>query len=93
LQPKTDAEDGEATRLGPDHFNAYPCLFRRSGTWREQDAVETLREIRIVEAQVVIAPDIDLGSNLRQILDQVVDERVVVVDDKNLHDRHAFILS
>ena len=93
LQPKADAEDWQSTRLGPDNLNAYPCLFRCSGARREQDAVKGLREIWIVKARVVIAPDIDLGSNLRQVLNQVVDERVVVIDDEDFYSWHVIILT
>src|SRR3712207_7170322 len=37
------------------------------------------RSVRVGEAGVVVAPDLDLGPDLRQVLDQVVDEGVVVV--------------
>jgi hypothetical protein len=32
---------------------------------------------------IVVAPDVDLGSDLGQVVGQVVDEGVVVVDDEN----------
>ena len=93
LQPETDAEDGQPARVGSDYLDAHPCLLRGSRTWREQNPVEAVRKIGIVEARVVIAPDIDLGANLRQVLHQVVDKRVVVVDDKDLHGGHVIILA
>ena len=41
------------------------------------------------EARIVIAPDVHLGSDLSQVLHQVVDEGVVVVDYQDPYGRHA----
>ena len=57
---------------------------------KQQHAVERLVPARIGEPRVVVAPHLDLGADLGQVGDDVVDERVVVVDHQNAgHGSHC----
>ena len=52
------------------------------GPGRDDDAVVAARE-QLVDVGAVVAHDLDLGPELAQVLDEVVGERVVVVDDED----------
>ncbi|GAA3300473.1 hypothetical protein GCM10020295_41320 [Streptomyces cinereospinus] len=82
LHAEADAEDGHpGGGAVPDHVDADAGLLGRAGAGRQQDAVETVVGVR--GADLVVAPDLALGTQLVQVLDQVEDEAVVVVDDEN----------
>ena len=84
LQAEADAEDRDLAALLLDDVHARAGLFRRTGAGREQDSV-VLADL--VRGDLVVAQHGGLGLQLLQVLHQVVDEGVVVVDDKD--PRHA----
>ncbi len=83
LQAEADAEDRQVGAGAPDDVDADAGVLGGAGAGREEDAVEALAPVVPAEPRVVVAPDVDLCAELGQILDDVVDERVVVVDDED----------
>src|SRR3954467_6486068 len=59
-------------------------LVGRARPGRDDDAVEAALE-QLVDARAVVAHDLELAPQLAQVLDEVVGERVVVVDHEDLH--------
>ena len=58
------------------------------GPGRDDDAVGRALE-QLVDGRDVVAHDLDLGAQLAQVLDEVVGERVVVVDDEDARHGHS----
>ena len=85
LVAEADAEHRRA-RFGecPDRGAGDSGLGRRAGPGRDDHAVRAARE-QLVDAGRVVAHNVDLRAELAQVLDEVVGERVVVVDDQDLH--------
>ena len=88
LQSEADAEDGHPSRVATHHVDAHACPLGRTGTGGEQDAVEFVHPVVGGEALVVVPPHLDLSADLAEVLNQVVDERVVVVDDEDADHAH-----
>ena len=65
-----------------------PASFGRARAGRDDDAVRPPRE-QLVGGLGVVAHDLGLGAQLAQVLDEVVGERVVVVDHEDLHHGQA----
>src|SRR2546422_9185284 len=67
----------------------YTTLFRsgRAGPGRDHDALGRHRHDPL-DVRRVVAHDLEVGAELAQVLDEVVGERVVVVDDED-HRRTA----
>ena len=63
-------------------------LVRRARPGRDDHAVRAAREQRVRRLDVV-AHDLELGPELAQVLDEVVGERVVVVDRRGRSHGHA----
>ena len=61
-----------------------PASFGRARARRDDDAVGPRRD-EIGDGRAVVAHDVDLRTQLPQVLDEVVGERVVVVDDEDAH--------
>src|SRR5919205_3443609 len=61
-----------------------PGLVGRARPGRDDDAVEAAPE-QIVHGGAVVAHHLEVAAQLAQILDEVVGERVVVVDDQHPH--------
>ena len=57
-------------------------LAGRAGPGRKQDPLR-LQGFDFVHGELVVAADIDFGTQLAQILDEVVGEGVVVVEDED----------
>src|SRR4051812_41206370 len=66
-----------------------PGLVRRAGAGRDDDAVVAPCE-QLVDRRGVVADDVEVGAQLAQVLNEVIGERVVVVDHQDFHAR-AFI--
>src|SRR4051812_30181367 len=67
-----------------DDVEADPRLVGRARTGRDDDAVGPARE-QLLDVRGVVAHDVELAAQLAQVLDEVVGERVVVVDDEDAH--------
>src|SRR4051795_5838596 len=59
-------------------------LVGRARPGRDDDPLEAALE-QLVDARAVVAHDLELAPQLAQVLDEVVGERVVVVDHEDLH--------
>src|SRR3989442_33840 len=57
-------------------------VLRGARARRDEHAVDRER-VQLVRTHLVVAPHDDLGAQLAQVLDEVVDEAVVVVDDQD----------
>src|SRR4051794_41162599 len=80
LVAEADAQDRRAALSErTDCLDRDPRLVRRARTRRHDDAVRLAFE----QPRLVIAHHLDRGAELTQVLDEVVGERVVVVDDED----------
>ncbi len=89
LVPEADAERGDP-RLGEaaHDLERDAGLVRRARAGRDDDAVGRAFE-QLVDAGLVVAHDVELRPELAEVLDEVVGERVVVVDHQHaLHGAH-----
>src|SRR5437867_6405696 len=78
LMAEADAEDRQAAGGALDQRHRDAGLARRAGTRRDDDRVGTER-LDLVESDGVVAPHVDLGAELAEVLDEVVGERIVVI--------------
>src|SRR5215210_3297712 len=87
LVAQADAERRDA-RLGKPahHLDADARLVRRAGARRDHRAVPGALE-QLLDGDGVVADHVQLRAQLAEVLDEVVGERVVVVDDEDA--RHA----
>ena len=65
-----------------NHIERDASVLRPAGTRRNQNALRRQRPDRL-RRRLVVAADDHLGAELAQVLDEVVGERIVVVDDEN----------
>src|ERR1035437_6821070 len=72
---------GGRTEL-PDDGNADTCSRRRPRTRRDNDR-RRIHVLYRLDVHLIISPDHDVTSELAQVLDQIVCERIVVVDYQN----------
>ena len=87
LVPQAHAEDRDVAGALADDGHADAGVLRGARAGAEQDAVELAG---LVRGHLVVAAHDDVGSQLGQVLDQVEDERVVVVDDEDArHGAHC----
>ena len=79
LVPEAHSEDRDITCQLFDHCQAYPRFFGPARARRDHDPVGLLGPYARDVCRIV-APDHGLCAQLAQFLNEVVDERVVVVD-------------
>src|SRR5215211_3374639 len=85
LVAQADAERRHARLREPlDDLEADTGLIGRARTGRHDHAIELAAE-QVVHGRAVVAHDLQVASHLAQVLDEVVGERVVVVDHQDLH--------
>src|SRR5262249_27896548 len=84
LMAEAHAEQGRCAGESPDHVHRDPGLVRRARPGRDRARVRRPLGDR-VEPDRVVALDRDLGAELAEVLREVVGERVVVVDQQELH--------
>src|SRR4029077_725132 len=75
------AEDGDLAGELLDRLVGDACIVWRPGTGRDDDAVEPRK---LADRHLVVAKHRGLHAELTEVLDEVVSERVVVVDDREL---------
>src|SRR4051812_37589872 len=94
LVSETDSENGDGSRAllrartvqatePADRFQADPRLVGRAGARREHEALR-VAPFELVHRDRVVAHDVELRAQLTQPLDEIVGERVVVIDDEDL---------
>ena len=82
LMTQAHPQDGREARELLDQLETDARFGRRLGTGRDHNALGR-QALDFVERRPVISADLDFRAQLAQILDQVVGERVVVVDDQD----------
>jgi len=87
LVPQTHPEYGQLSAEPVEHRKADAGVFLDARARRDQNGVRPLPP-DAHQVDGVVAKDHRIGSELAELLDQVVDERVVVVHDQD-PDRHA----
>src|SRR5437016_6127987 len=86
LVAEADPEQRNATGHVAYEVDADTSLLRGPGPRRQQDAVEG---VGLLDGDLVVAPDLGDRPELGEVLDEVEDERVVVVDDEHARRRPA----
>ena len=88
LVAEADAEDRRAAAEAADHLLGDPRVLRPARPGGDHDRLRSgaLHGIRV---EGVIAANVHLGSQLPQVLHEVVGERIVVVDDEDHESPHA----
>ena len=82
LVAETDAEDGHFSGHVANERDENAGLAGCTGAGREQNALGP-QSFHLLDGQLVVAIDLDLCAQFAQVLDQVVGERVVVVEDED----------
>src|ERR1700722_19807891 len=65
-----------------DQLDADACFVWRAWPWRDDDALRP-QLLHLAHRDVIVAPDLDFGAQFADVLDQVVGERIVVVEYEN----------
>ena len=82
LMAEAHAKHGNATSEGRNHRVRQAGIFRSTGARADENAVG--REfLDLVDRERVAAMNEWIGSQLAEILDEIEDERVVVIEDKD----------
>src|SRR6185312_1537690 len=85
LVSQANAEDRNAAAKAADQVGGHAGLGGRAGAWRDDDPLR--RERRdLIEGNGVISTNERLAAQLAHVAGEVVDERVVVVDEQNHED-------
>src|SRR6478672_5106685 len=84
LMAKTNAENWNVGAEFHDQLRADPGVLGSARSGRDADAIR-LQRARFFRSDLVIAFHQDLGAELAEILDEVVGERIVVIDDEHVH--------
>ena len=71
-----------------DQFDADAGFLRSAGSGRNDDALGVHR-LDLSDGHFVVAANLDFGAQFAQVLDEVVSERIVVVEDED----HGFIVA
>jgi hypothetical protein len=82
LMAQADAEDRHVQRRAVENVEADARLVGRAGTGRQQDGLG-LQRPGLGGRQVVVAHDLRLRAQLREVVDEVVGKAVVVIDDQD----------
>jgi hypothetical protein len=89
LVAEADAEDWDLASRPLYDLDRDAGLVGRARAWRDDYPVRVEIE-DLLGRYLVVAPDEDLSAQLPEVLDQVVGERVVVVDDEDPHGTQDF---
>src|SRR5579872_6681506 len=75
-----------------DQLDADSCLMRRTRAGRDHNSLRT-QAFDLADGHLIVAANLDLGSQLADVLHQVVGERIVVVEYKNHAGRSCYQLT
>lgn len=73
---------GTRPRESLDQGNGYACLGRGARTWRDDNPFWSER-LNLVQRDLVVAHDRNGGTELAEILVEIISERIVVIDQEN----------
>ncbi len=82
LMAQAHPQDRHAPGKAPHHLDGEAGLLRGAGPRREDDPLWG-EALDVVQGELVVAEDGELLAHLREVLHQVVGERVVVVNNEN----------
>src|SRR5215470_2974351 len=82
LVSQADSQHRPFTGKIPEQIDADPRLLGSAWTGRNHD-VRRPQALNFFATDLIVAPHFNLFSHFTQILDQVVSERIVVVEDEN----------
>src|SRR5262249_30561954 len=82
LMAETHPEDGRRAREAQYDVDADACVGGRARPGRDHD-VRGRHDGDLLERDLVVADDLRVRAQLAEVLDEVVRERVVVVDDED----------
>src|ERR1700692_1684331 len=71
-----------------DQFDANACFLRSAWPGRNHDSVRA-HGLNFFERHLVVAANLDLRAQFAQVLDEVISERIVVIEDED----HRFIVT
>ena len=80
--PRHTPKERHLAREMADHVDADAGFLRRAGAGRDHDTVGCSASI-FVDRDLVVAAHVDLCAQFAHVLDQVVGERVVVIENEN----------
>ena len=80
LVPKAHAEDRNILGKSVEYLKRNARRVRCSRAGRDQDLFRLQIAFYLVHRDLVVAKDLHLGSELAEVLDEVVRERIVIVD-------------
>jgi len=87
LMTEADSEDGNDSAHFFNHLAADPRVVRSAGARRYTDTLGCFLA-NFIERDLVVAMHLHLRAQFSEVLDEVVGERIVVVDDKQ-HGRES----
>src|SRR6185369_4150460 len=87
LMAQTHSKQRNFPRESLDHVDRDSRTVWRSGAGRDHDPLRTQTILNLVERDAIVAPHFNRRAQLTEILDQVVSERIVVVD----YQQHYFL--
>ena len=87
LMAEADSEDGDDSAHFFNHLAADPRVVRSAGARRYTDTLGCFLA-NFIERDLVVAMHLHLRAQFSEVLDEVVGERIVVVDDKQ-HGRES----
>src|SRR5207249_644540 len=61
-------------------FHRHPCVIGSARSWRNHDSIWPDRRFNLVNGDLIVAADLDPLAQFAEILDQVVSERIVIID-------------
>ncbi len=82
LVSETNAENRSLSGEVENDRNALACLLRSAGAGGDQDAVWT-QGFYLFGTDLIVSTHFNVGTEFTEVLDQVVGERVVVVQNKD----------
>src|SRR5580765_1377792 len=89
---QADAENRRRLPHFADHPHRHARLFGTSRPWRDDDPIGPRRR-HLLERRGIVPHHLHLSAELSKVLNQVVRERVVVVDDQDhIRSAEAFAL-
>src|SRR5271165_2904354 len=82
LMSQADAENGNSAREMADQVDADARLMGSAGAGGDDDPFR-VHLFDLVHRNLIVAADLNLGAHFAYVLDQVVSERIVIVEDEN----------
>ena len=79
---EADAQHGDSAGSPADDRRGHAGVLGSTGSRADEHCVG-LQGLDLVDGDCIVAVDLRVGTQLAEVLDEVVDERVVVVDDQN----------